>query len=31
MRWVPKEARCKESEALEETIRSNLKGLVYGV
>jgi hypothetical protein len=31
MRWVPKEARCKESETPEETIRSNLKGLVYGV
>jgi hypothetical protein len=31
MRWVPKDARCKESRALEETIRSNLKGLDYEI
>jgi len=31
MRWVPNEARCKESRALEETICSNLKGLGYEI
>lgn len=31
MRWVPKEARCKESRAPEETIRSNLKGSGYEI